>query len=58
MPSIFSHNSSKVEKMTAAVTAASAAALSNPLVLNKANKVAAVGVAVVGVSTFDTIGRK
>jgi len=66
--------SSKAEKMTAAVTAASAAALANPLVAEAAMTpslkntllsvvaggivLAAIGVAVVGVSTFDKIGRK
>eukprot|EP00230_Micromonas_polaris_P008019 CAMPEP_0117625806 /NCGR_PEP_ID=MMETSP0802-20121206/1094_1 /TAXON_ID=38833 /ORGANISM="Micromonas sp., Strain CCMP2099" /LENGTH=171 /DNA_ID=CAMNT_0005429905 /DNA_START=43 /DNA_END=559 /DNA_ORIENTATION=+ len=66
--------SSKVEKMTAALTAASAAALANPLVAEAAMTpslkntllsvaaggivLAAIGVAVVGVSTFDKIGRK
>jgi hypothetical protein len=54
--------------MTAAVTAASAAALANPLVAEAAmtpslkntllSVVAAIGAAVVGVSTFDKIGRK
>jgi|TARA_B110000261_G_scaffold30846_1_gene35305 hypothetical protein len=74
-PDFFSnHNSSKVEKMTAALTAASAAALANPLVAEAAMTpslkntllsvaaggivLAAIGVAVVGVSTFDKIGRK
>jgi len=66
--------SSKSEKMTAAVTAASAAALANPLVAEAAMTpslkntllsvvagglvLGAIAAAVIGVSTFDKIGRK
>ena len=67
-------NSSKVEKLSAAVVAGTAAALANPLVAEAAVTpslkntllsvvagglvLGAIGAAVVGVSTFDKIGRK
>merc|ERR1711966_454312 len=66
--------SSKVEKLSAAVVAGTAAALANPLVAEAAVTpslknallsvvaggliLGAIGAAVVGVSTFDKIGRK
>ena len=69
-----SRNSTKLEKMTAAATAASAAALANPLVAEAAVTpslkntllsvvagglvLGAIAAAVIGVSTFDKIGRK
>jgi len=67
-------HSSRVEKLSAAVTAGAAAALANPLVAEAAITpslkntllsvvagaivLAAIGVAVVGVSTFDKVNRK
>lgn len=67
-------NSAKVEKLSAAVTAGAAAALANPLVAEAAITpslkntllsvvaggivLAAIGAAVVGVSSFDKVNRK
>ena len=69
-----SRNSTKLEKMTAAATAASAAALANPLVAEAAVTpslkntllsvvagglvLGAIAAAVIGVSTFDKVSRK
>ena len=73
-PSSPHSNSSKAEKMSAAVTAGTAAALANPLVAEAAMTpslkntllsvvaggivLAAIAAAVVGVSTFDKVSRK